>query len=253
MNDNKKMIEGVWQKVAEKERNIELANGLDRRNETDLFYVAKDFLSRMGFKRLLDGMADVITVSMLISIIIFICIYRLIGRNPESIYSLVFIFSPILYASVFILSYIKEVQTNTFKLQMSCRYTFYHVLIFRMTINSGLAIVFNLFYICTLNSKFEINLLKALALSFSSLMLFSVLLLKVLRHRRKVLGFSATSAIWFGINYWAFNSMRGLYMQMIDQIPLGVLLLAIFIFIILYYKELKSMLTMSYKRRYMNA
>lgn len=253
MNDERKFIEDVWQKVEERERNVEILNALERKNESNMLLVAKEFLSGIGMKGLLYGIADVIAVSMVISICIFAGIYIYLGFDSQYVYSMIFIFSPTLYTSIFCLSYVKEIQTNTFNVQMSCRYTFFHVLVFRMLLNSGLAIVFNLIYIFTLSSQFNISPLKALALSFSSLMLFSVLLLKTLGRRNKISAFTGMNAVWFGANLLVFHGMKDLYMRFIDQIPLSVLVFAALIFVAFYYTELKKMLSMNYKRRYINA
>ena len=253
MNEEKRFMEEVWRKVEEKERSLEILSGLERKNESNMLLVAKEFLGRMGIKGLLSGIIDVIAVSVIISVCIFIGIYLYLGMGSQHIYSMVFIFSPTLYAGIFCLSYIKETQMNTLNVQMSCRYTFFHVLLFRMLLNSGMAIAFNLIYICTLNYRFDMNPVKALALSFSSLMLFSVLLLRSLRSKNIFLSFTKITSVWFGANLLAFNGIRDLYMGFIDQIPIYVLVMATFLFGAFYYKELKTIISMNYKRRYLNA
>lgn len=253
MSDEKKFIDGIWKRIEEKERDIKILNGLERKKESNLLPIAKEFLGRMGIKGLFYGIADVITVSMVISICIFVGVYIYLGFDSQYVYSMIFIFSPTLYASIFCLSYVKETQINTINVQMSCRYTFFHVLIFRMFLNSGLAILFNMIYICTLDRRFDMNPVKALALSFSSLMLFSVMLVKSLGSRNKFLGFVWVSAVWFGTNIFIFHGSKDLYMRFIEQIPMSVLVIATFLFGCFYYKELKKIISVSHKRRYINA
>lgn len=253
MKDEQKFMKGVWNKVEERERDIEILNALERKNESNMLTIAKEFISVTGVKGLLNGIADVVAVSMVITICFFIGIYMYLGFGVQNVYSMVFIFSPILYASIFLLSYIKEVQTNTIYIQMSCRYTFFHVLVFRMLLNSGLSVLFNLVYIVTLNSMFHINVIKALALSFSSLMFFSVLLLKSLRYRNKLFGFSFVAAVWFGLNLLSFYGIRELYIHFIAQIPISILVFTTVIFMALYGKELRNMMKASYRRRYLYA
>ena len=253
MNDEKRFIEGVWRKIEERERDLKIRNGLERKNEDNMLLVAKEFLGRMGINGLFCGITDVIAVSLALSICIVVGIYLYLGWDPQYIYSMVFTFAPTLYTSIFCLSYVKETQINTINVQMSCRYTFFHVLVFRMVLNSGLAMVFNLIYICTLNLWFEMNPVKALALSFSSLMLFSVMLLQSLRRKNKFLGFAAINIVWFGVNLLAFNGVRDFYIHLIGQIPFSVLILATFLFGIFYCRELKKIISMNYKRRYINA
>lgn len=253
MNEEQKFIDEVWKKVEKREQNIEILNAMEQKNESNMLHVAKNLIPRLGLRGLLTGITDVIAVSMVITICFFVGIYRYLGYDSQYVYSMVFIFSPILYASIFSLSYIKEMQTNTFHVQMSCRYTFFHVLIFRMILNSGLAILFNLVYICTLNCFYDINLLKALALSFSSLMLFSVLLLRTLYGRNKIAGFAAINVVWFGVNLLLFVGSRKLYMHFMEQIPLSVLVIAALILLVCYYEELKTMLVIRNKRRNVHA
>ena len=253
MNDEERFMEEVWKKIEERERDLKILEGLERKNERNMLLVAKEFLGRLGIKGVFYGMTDVIAVSMVISICIFVGIYIYLGLDSRYVYSMVFIFSPTLYTSVFCLSYIKEMQLNTINVQMSFRYTFFHVLIFRMLLNSGLAIAFNLIYIGTLKYSFHVNLAKALALSFSSLMLFSVMLVKSLGSRNKILGFAWVNIIWFGANVLAFQGINDLYMGFVDQIPISVLVFATFLFGALYYMELKKIICMNYKGRYINA
>lgn len=251
MSDDK-LIEGVWKRIEERERNLRILYGLERKNESHMLPVAKEFLKRMGIKGLFCGIVDVVAVSMIISVCIFIGICIYLRRDSEYVYSMAFIFSPTLYACIFGLAYVKEMQINTISVQMSCRFTFYHVLLFRMLLNSGLAIAFNLIYICTFNSLFDMNPVKALALSFSSLMLFSVMMLKALKRKNKLAGFAETVAVWFGVNILAFNGVRDLYMGFIDQIPFSASVLAAFLFGTFYCRELKKMISMNY-RRYIDA
>lgn len=253
MSDEKKLIDGVWKRIEEKERDLKILNGLERKKKSNLLPMSKEFFRRVGIKGLFYGIADVIAVSMVISICIFVGVYIYLGFDSQYVYSMIFIFSPTLYASIFCLSYVKETQINTINVQMSCRYTFFHVLIFRMFLNSGLSILFNLIYICTLDRRFDLNPVKALALSFSSLMLFSVMLAKSLGSRNKILGFILVSAVWFGTNILIFHGSKDLYMRFIDQIPLSVLVIATFLFGCFYYKELKKIISVSHKRRYINA
>ena len=253
MNDEKRFIEGIWKKIEERERDLKILDGLEQRNENNMLLVAKEFLGRMGIRGLFCGITDVVAVSLVISVCIVVGIFFYLGWEPQYIYSMVFTFAPTLYTSIFCLSYVKETQINTINVQMSCRYTFFHVLVFRMVLNSGLAMVFNLIYICTLNHWFDINPVKALALSFSSLMLFSVMLLQSLRRINKLLGFAEINIVWFGVNLLAFNTVRDFYIRIIDQIPFSVLILAAFLFSAFYYRELKKLININYKRRYINA
>lgn len=253
MDEERKFIEEVWEKINEQEKTETIVKGLERKEKNHMLIIAKEFLTRLGMRGLFAGMADVVAVSMVIAVCIFAGIYIYLGFDSEYAYSMVFIFSPTLYASIFCLSYVKEIQIHTFSVQMSCRYTFFHVLVFRMLLNSGLAMVFNVIYILTLNCKFDLNLLKALVLSFSALMLFSVLLLQTLKRRNKVFGLIYVNALWFGANLIAFNGIRSEYMRLLDQIPIGVLGVSIALCLILYYKELKQMLSTEYKRRYSHA
>lgn len=256
MNDDNRLMEEVWKRIEERERSLKILGGLERKDESNMLPVAKEFLGRMGIKGLFCGMADVIAVSMMISVCIFIGICIYLRQDPQYACCMAFIFSPTLYACIFCLAYVKETQTNTINVLMSCRYTFYHVLLFRMLLNSGLAIVFNLVYICTLDHLFDMNPVKALSLSFSSLMLFSIMLLKTVRRKNKLLKFARTTILWFGVNLMFFNGSRHLYMGFLEQIPFSVLVMAAVASGAFYYRELKKMIDVNEKLkngRYINA
>jgi len=253
MDDEKKFIEGVWKRIEEREQEIEILDALEREHGKSMLSIARDFYGGMGIKRLFYGFSDVIAVAMVISVCIFIGVYLFLGLDARYVYSMLFIFSPTLYASIFFLSFIKEMQAKTFQVQMGCRYTFLHVMVFRMLMNSGMAVLFNIIYICTLNYRFGLHLNKALALSFSSLMLFSVILLKALEAKRKLLSFAWVNVLWFGVNFLVFHGLNHFYVSFIDQIPFSVLVVTIALCIACYYRELKKMLSRNYRRRYFNA
>lgn len=253
MDYDKNFMDEVWRRIKEREQAIEIMSALERKKENNVLLVAKEFFGGMGISRLFYGILDVVAVAMVISICIFIGIYIYLGFDSRYVYSMLFIFSPTLYTGIFCLSYVKEMQTRTLYVQMGCRYTFFHVMVFRMLMNSGLAIIFNVIYICTLNHRFDLNLNKALALSFSSLMLFSVILLKSLEAKKKIVSFIWVNAAWYGLNFLIFHGASDLYEEFIDQIPLGILAAAIFLFIVCYYRGLKKILDINYRRRYLNA
>lgn len=253
MDEEKKFIEDIWKRIEEREQEIDILDALDRERGKSMLSIAREFYGEMGVKRLFYGFSDVIVVAMVISVCIFIGVYLYLGLDAKYVYSMLFIFSPTLYASIFCLSFLKEMQAKTFQVQMGCRYTFLHVMVFRMFMNSGMAVMFNIIYICTLNYRFGINLNKALALSFSSLMLFSIILLKALEAKRKILSFAWVNVLWFGVNFLIFHGLNDFYVSFIDQIPFRVLVAAIVLCIACYYRELKKMLGRNYRRRYFNA
>lgn len=240
--DDEKFIEGIWGRIEERERNLKILEGLERKHESDMLPMVREFLGRMGIRGLFYGIADVVALSMMMCVCACICIFIYLRQAPQSAHGILFIFAPMLYTCIFCLAYVKETQINTISVQMSCRYTFFHVLAVRMLLNSGLAIVFNLIYICAINRFIGIGLVKPLALSFSSLMLFSVMLLKALRRRDKIWGFVGTTAIWLGVNIAAFRGAGPLYMSFIERVPLGVLAISGFLAGAVYCRELKKMI-----------
>lgn len=250
MDEERKFIACVWEKIDDQEKAEAICKGFERREESNMLVIAKEFLSQFGMRGLYAGMADVVAVSMVIAICVFAGIYIYLGLDAEYAYSMVFIFSPTFYASILCLSYVKERQIHTFSVQMSCKYTFFHVLVFRMLLNSGLSMVFNVIYIFTLNYKFALNPWKALVLSFFALMIVSVFLLQTLKTKNKALGLVCVNLLWFGTNFTAFYGMRATYMGLLDQIPIGVLVISIPVCLVIYYSELKRMLKIDYKRRY---
>lgn len=253
MTEEKKYIEGIWKQVEQKEQNMEILRGLERKQESHLTFGARELLSALGLRGIFMGMMDVLAVSMAISVCIFAGIYLYLGVDCQDIYGMIFIFSPTLYACIFSLSYLKEMQMNTFLVQMSCRYTFFHILVFRMMLNSGMAILFNFIYICTLNSRFELSFVKAVALSFSSLMLFSLLLIKSLESRRIVWHIVGISTCWFLGNLLLLRGMRELYLKWIEEVPLSILGITACFLAFFYLRELKKMLRVRDRRRYLYA
>lgn len=243
VSNDEKVIKEIWGRIEEREKSLKILEGLERKNESRMLPMVRELLGRMGIRGLFYGIADVVALSMIICVCVCMGICAYLRQDPQYAYGILFAFSPMLYACIFCLAYIKEAQIKTISVQMSCRYTFFHVLAVRMFLNSGLAIVFNLIYICAIDRLVGISPVKALALSFSSLMVFSVMLLKTLRRRNKMLGFVWTAALWFGVNLLAFHGARPLYMDLVEGIPLGVLAAAGLLAGAVYYRELKKMVS----------
>ena len=99
---------------------------------------------------------------------------------------------------------------------MSCKYTMFHLVAFRMLAFSSISIVCNTIYILVISLKYQsIDFWSLLAVSFSSLFIFSVLFIYICYSGGQKntapymfsigwMGVNATLAACFGSNYEAF-------------------------------------------------
>lgn len=131
------------------------------------------------------GMADVLAVAFAVTVLCFWAIYSALGQNPLWLPQAVFVSAPLLYGLIFLFSWIKELQNGTFAQQLSYRYTFFHVLAIRMFASSFMGLGVNGIYALLLALSCPVDGVRLFALSFTSLMLFSLILLIGIYKRRE--------------------------------------------------------------------
>ncbi len=173
----KEFLDAMWKKAEEKEQNMRLAEELTK---TPLNKGVNSFLwdlfQGIGLGQLYAGMGDILSVSFCIAAAFMYIGLRIVGAGLASACSIVFTAAPVLYASVFYLSLVKERQNQTYEQLMSYKYTFLHLMTARMFSNSLIGIGLNLIYAAVLSVRYSADFLRLAATAFASLMIFSLLL-----------------------------------------------------------------------------
>ena len=159
---------GVWEKAEEKEQAVRAAKMLlSETAKPDFAGFMKDTFVNIGVKQLYAGMADVISIAFVISVLSVYLLVQVMLDKGESIYAAAFCSAPLLYAGIFALSLMKERGSSSYELQMSFKYTFFHVLAARMLGECFLGFVFNGMYAFALALRYQVDGIRLFAVSLS--------------------------------------------------------------------------------------
>lgn len=250
----KNFLNGMWQKVQEKEENICLAQILaEEPVKTDMASFVKEVFFGIGVKRLFSGMLDVIGIAFVVTLLAAMFILKLTFYNNINIHAAAFCSAPILYICVFLLSWLKEMQNGGLELQLSYKYTFFHVLAARMLGTSILGFAFNGIYTLALLIRYEADGIRLLAVSFSSLVLFSVLLLAGMEKGKHFLWAAACGLGFITANLLAMFLLPEWYGGLIGGIPVILLLAAGLLGFFVYLSQLLKLTSLSFRKEYTDA
>ena len=161
-----------------------------------------------------------------------------------SLYGLVFLFSPLLYQILCLLSIWKEKQTNTYDVKMVCRYTVHHLSALRMLVFSCIAILANLIIVLMLERQLSITLFMQLILaSISSLFLYAVISIALLIKSRKVNYSYLLLPVWILFHVLLLYKGGRVYEAFIGYVPITVHVVVGVVMIIVYLRYLSVLLT----------
>ena len=224
--EDEEFLRGVFRKAEEKERVSRLARVLEEeRQEPDLFLLLRTFFREAGVRGLYMEMGDVICLSFAVTVLCFWGIYAALGQEPDRLLSI----------------------------QMSCRFTFFHILAVRMFGTSLLGLAVNGIYAVFLTLRCEADGIRIFAVSFTSLMLFSLILLSGIRKGRSIGRGLAAGAGWMILQVAASVLMRAWYQQLLSAVPLLVLLAAGVVILWIYIRELGSLPGVRFRKEFTDA
>lgn len=252
---DEQFLQDIFDKTEEKEKNFRLAGVLQRETppEQDFFSLLWGILRQAGVRGLFTQMGDVIFLSFVVTILCFWGIYVALGQDTEQLPGAVFVSAPILYGMVFVLSWLKEVQNGTFYIQMSYRNTFFHILAVRMFGSSLIGLLVNGVYAAFLALCCDVDGIRIFAVSFTSLMFFSAILLAGLRKGGRVWKGLAAGGAWMGLQLAASALMKSWYQRLLAAVPLYVLLAAGIVILIIYLRELGQISGVRFRKEFADA
>lgn len=251
---DKEFLEAMWKKAEEKEQNMRLAEELTK---TPLNKGVNSFLwdlfQGIGLGQLYAGMGDILSVSFCIAAAFMYIGLRIVGAGLASACSIVFTAAPVLYASVFYLSLVKERQNQTYEQLMSYKYTFLHLMTARMFSNSLIGIGLNLIYAAVLSVRYSADFLRLAATAFASLMIFSLLLAMGIERGKKTGWGAAAGAGWILANLVFFQMSAAWYERLMEGIP--VLLFAVVgaVAAVVHVRQLLVMTGQPFRKEYADA
>ena len=250
----KQFLEGMWARVEEKEQNEKLAKVWEkktpRRGVAAFFW---DLYRELGPGQLLAGMGDVFCLAFVISLLVLYLLMKCMADLVASADLVVFCASPVLYVCIFLLFWCKDVQNGCYGLHMSYKYTFFHVLAVRMLAASFLGMGGNGLYILVLFLQYKVDVIRLLAVSFSSLTCFSVLLLAGMERGRRVGWAVAVCGIWLVLHVTALLYFPQVYGAFLGWIPVYVFLATGLCSLWLYLRQLQYLTTLLFRKEYSDA
>lgn len=206
----------------------------------------KNMYTQIGIRYLFHDLVEIAFVALIvIASLIFVIINSQIQMSIDdgSIYTFIFIISPILYMAVSLVAFINTRLNNTYEIEMTCKYNFYQLSAFRMFVFSIFSIIINSISLglVTVYHK-EINFLQALMLSITSLFLFSAMFLYLIFKIRSAFAKYIMFFVWIFANYEASIYSSEFYNMFLNKIPIFVYLVIIIAFAYAYIRNLKRLI-----------
>ncbi|MGD6876299.1 hypothetical protein [Bacillus infantis] len=213
----------------------------------------KGMYRRIGFRFLMkDWLEMLLAAGMLAMLMIGITATASEGEaagGGTSFYSLIMIVSPLLYAFLAFLPYLKSRASGTYELEMVCKYNLHQLAAFRMLIFSVFCFLLNSIWVLALAVRFAaVEFVQGLLISTASLLIFSVLFLYVLSFFKTNMARAAALVIWIAGNIILVILNNSIYMGLLISVPWYLYGAVIVLFFYLYMKKLKELLIHNKRR-----
>ncbi|AKL96589.1 hypothetical protein CACET_c31450 [Clostridium aceticum] len=201
---------------------------------------------RIGLRHLFHDATEIaFTIFVTVSILVFLSIGAVekLWGNEGSIYTFVFISSPLLYLAMALVSFVNTKFNDTYDLEMTCKYNIYQLAAFRMLVFSIFSIVANtlIVYLVTMIYQ-QLDFLTAFMISTTSLFVFSVMFLYGMIKINKPFTKHFLVGGWLSVNLLLMVFSREFYNVLLINIPVYVYLAIIVGCIYIYIKNLKKLI-----------
>lgn len=244
-------LNGIWERIQEKEEDTKLYQAFEEKEQERFGLLGLS--GKFQISELMFGMWDVVCVSFLAAVLFVFMISWFFGVSGDYIYAAAFVSAPYLYGLTFILGWQKERQCLAYPLEMCCKYTFFHVLAARMLFCSFLGMSFNIVYLIVLAFRFDVDYVRMLALSFSALMIFSLLLAAGLSRGKRFLWAVLLGGLWVIVNLAGMCWQSEGYARLLQQIPIWALGVCAVLAASAYGYILCRLTSPSFRKGYLNA
>lgn len=240
-------IEYPTNEQIEKSVGIICREGIEKRDT--IFSFLKNMTFNLGIKNIFYGVYDVMLISLIVTGAVYTLFFFSVNNLPhaeEKIYLFSFTFAPFMFALLFFLNFAKERTSDTFIIKMTCKYSFLHLLAYRMFVFSLLSVVVNSLYILVLFSDFKISFVTVISLSLSALFVYSLLLIAMLLKFSTLKPVIAFSVLWIAADILLYVYSRDFLMGLLKSVPLFVWMIIVAGAAILYFTSLPKLIS---KRR----
>ena len=163
-----------------------------------------------------------------------------LGEQKLNYILLFFMLSPFIFASLSIYSFYEKQENQTFELEMTTKYTVFQLIGLRMLFFSCFAILLNTSLSFLFMSTLDIGFWRLWLISLTSLFLFAVGMLYVLKSGRAVRRMLVYSFGWIMTNVLCMNYANDIIVQFLLQLPLVVYIMLLMTFIWLFIFNFKN-------------
>jgi hypothetical protein len=224
--------------------NIIVKEGLPKK-ET-FFKQVYTMYRQLGFQFLFPNSTEVAFISILIATFLFIMGLQprdYFETEPGSVYTFIFVTSPLVYLVICSLSLYHMWDNRTYELEMTCKYDFFQLTAVRMLAFSILCFSVNtVFIIAMVNAYHHISFVKAFLISTTGLFLFSTLALFLLMNYKSKITKISLLVGWISVNLFAFIWSKNFYLLVLNKISISIYAVISVSLVILYIKHLQKMM-----------
>ena len=161
--------------------------------------------------------------------------------NANDIYAYIFLISPLLFIVFSLYMYFSKINSDTYEVEMACKYNVYQMIGFKMFIFSIVTILINTGMITVLVMLYEnIEFMRAFLISTTGLFIFSLLLLYILTKRRSAITTGLFMSSWFIGNIFVRAMHEAFYDAMLTSIPLVIYVIVLIGSFAIYLYNLKQ-------------
>ena len=190
-----------------------------------VFGFLRKMVKQMGLRMLLADTMDAAVVAFAVFLAVGTAVPRKICGLPDEEQLLgvfLFVFSPFFFALFSVLSMWKERADTLYQLKMTCKYTSWHLLTFRMFVLSIVSFGINGAYVAVLCFRVDLSVVRMLCICFSSLFLFSLLSVAVLLRSDIPAAVGLTYLLWIGGSAGAFWMIPEVFGAILFTVPVGI-------------------------------
>jgi len=181
----------------------------------------KSLFQQVGWRYLLPNRNEwIFTVVAVFALILFMLVTVSTKMElSEDQYAVLFMFSPFLFASLSLYSFIEKRESATFELEMTTKFTVFQLIAIRMLTYSGLAIFVNTSIVLVLLNRLQIDFLHVWLLSLAGLFLFASGLLLVMKAGNLLVKTITYICVWISLNCALVFYAKSVYVQFISSLP----------------------------------
>lgn len=208
---------------SEEEINRSIAESIAKaypKREGLLIYLSRLY-RHIGMDFLLHGMREMLLSVLAAYFFLIICYNSLSQTVMSHSCLLIVLFSPLVFQLILFLSVVMEQEQSTLELQMTCKYTIYHILALRMLLVSAFSVLLNsaACIVVFWESGAEM-IVRMIFLSTTVLFAYSLFYVKLLTRSVRLTFQVLLYGVWIAANIMLCLLLPAVYRYMVWELPL---------------------------------